>query len=314
MNSVKCSNFSSIESITTGSTGSTNVLGSRSLSRPPLRSAPPPPARSDRPSQRPTSPPRPIIAGGQGGRPDPNHFDNRTSPQTSEQTTVQQQQQLQPVQEQQIHQAQMHQPVNQHGRRSESTSINNMTTLTSHVRATNEPGFTDDNLDGIEVLSSEPRDNPEQGSLRSEQLLTDLITKDNLDKMVSVSKNTNELLIDLDYEVVVDDATGQKSKIFRETPFNEIYAKLVESKNLKLMNHPVVESVLTAKWNSIKVAYIVNLVLYAIFVAILTCHFTLSTNNPGMDYYIDGQSTQLIILFKMTTGGGKRGFQPTPQG
>lgn len=155
-----------------------------------------------------------------------------------------------------------------------------MITPTSPVRATNEPEITDDNPD------------PEQGSLRSEQLLTDLLTHENLDKMISVSKSNNELLIDLDYEVVVDDATGRKSSIFLETPFTEIYAKMVKSKNLKLMNHPVVESVLTAKWNSIKVAYIFNLVLYAIFVAILTCHFTLSENNPDdQSYYILSSST-----------------------
>ena len=32
----------------------------------------------------------------------------------------------------------------------------------------------------------------------------------------------------------------------------------------------------------------------------------------GKDYYIDGQNTQMIFLFKMTTGGGKKAPQITP--
>ena len=34
----------------------------------------------------------------------------------------------------------------------------------------------------------------------------------------------------------------------------------------------------------------------------------------GKDYYIDGQNTQLIFLFKMTTGGGKKVRHITPRG
>ena len=124
--------------------------------------------------------------------------------------------------------------------------------------------------------------NPDLDSRRSGPI-QELLTKDNFDKMLSVSKGTNEIVIDLDYEI--DD--GVKSSIFRESPFNEIYDKMVKVEKLKCMNHPVIESVLVAKWSSIQRAYIANVVFYTLFLGLLTWHFLKSTSNQeDQSYYI----------------------------
>ena len=39
-----------------------------------------------------------------------------------------------------------------------------------------------------------------------------------------------------------------------------------------------------------------------------------SSIHTGKNYHIDGQNTQLIFFEKMTTGGGKKARQITPQG
>lgn len=134
----------------------------------------------------------------------------------------------------------------------------------------------------LDLIVPEDDSNPDLGSRRSGPI-QELLTKDNFDNMLTVSKGTNEIVIDLDYEI--DD--GVKSLIFRESPFNEIYNKMVKVEKLKCMDHPVVESVLVAKWSSIQRAYVANIAFYILFLGLLTWHFQKSTNNQeDQSYYI----------------------------
>ena len=52
--------------------------------------------------------------------------------------------------------------------------------------------------------------------------------------------------------------------------FSDIEDKIVESKNRKLLSHPIIEAFLLAKWNSIKFWYYLNTLAYFIFVINLT--------------------------------------------
>ena len=137
------------------------------------------------------------------------------------------------------------------------------------------------------VLEHDANSDVVVGSRRSGPI-QELLTKDNFDKMLTVSMGTNEIVIDLDYEI--DD--GVKSSIFQESPFVEIYDKMVKVEKLKFMNHPVVESVLVAKWSSIQWAYIANVVSYILFMCLLTWHFQKSTSNQeDSSYYILSSNT-----------------------
>ena len=157
------------------------------------------------------------------------------------------------------------------------------------LESTEETDARDPSLPNTEVIEVDnlirpvPEHDASPDFSRRSGPIQELLTKDNFDKMLSVSKGTNEIVIDLDYEV--DD--GFKSSIFQESPFVEIYDKMVKVEKLKCMNHPVVESVLVAKWSSIRRAYTANVVFYTLFMCLLTWHFQKSTSNQeDSSYYI----------------------------